>query len=176
MFRIFFVLFLSGLIFILGAIILQLVDLYRKRTHFKDRIQSVINFALILLNENQLEIQKILQNINELKSKEINPLITEENKLKAEHLLREFENENSLKKMKQDLFEANLNQLNTIQKNYNLALDMQEKKSQLKRLRKKERENQFDKDILQQWKYVDKIEKSLKRIQTASSIEALKQL
>jgi len=174
MFRIFFVLFISGLVFILGAILIQLLELYRKRTQFKDRIQSIINFGLILLNENQLEMKNILQNIKGLQNQQENPSITEENKLKVDVLLKEFEKENAVRNQKQLLLDEILKKLNIIQKNYILSLDMQEKKSDLDKLRKKESSVNLDKELIRQWKSVDALNKALIKIKNASTEDQLK--
>jgi hypothetical protein len=174
MFRIFFVLFISGLVFILGAILIQLIELYRKRTQFKDRIQSVISFGLILLNENQLEMKSILENIKDLKNQQENPSVTEENKIKAEILLNEFENENIFRNQKQLLLDEILKKLNIIQKNYILSLDMQEKKSDLDKLRKKDSSENLDKELIRQWKSVDALNKALTKIKNASTEDQLK--
>lgn len=176
MFRIFFVLFISGLVFILGAILIQLIELYRKRTQFKDRIQSVINFGLILLNENQLELKTILENIKDLKNQQENPSITEENKIKAKILLNEFEKENAVRDQKQLLLDEILKKLNNIQKNYLLSLDMQEKKSDLDKLRKKESSENMDKELIRQWKTVDQLNKALTKIKNASSKDQLQSI
>lgn len=174
MFRIFFVLFISGLVFILGAILIQLIELYRKRTQFKDRIQSVINFGLIILNENQQETKSILQNIKGLLNQLENPSITEENKLKVEILLKEFEKEKTVRNQKQSLLEEILKKLNVIQKNYLLSLDMQEKKSDLDKLRKKDSSENLDKVLIRQWKSVDALNKALTKIKNASTEDQLK--
>jgi hypothetical protein len=176
MFRIFFVLFLSGLLFILGAIIVQLVELYRKKTQFSDRIQSIINDCLILINDNQNELKNILQNMKELYIKLENQYITEANKTNALNLLKEFEIEKALRMRKQELYDQIIGELNAIQKNHSLALEMQNKKQELDKLQRKKVTSQFDKELIKHWKKADQILQKLHKIQIARTITTLDSL
>jgi len=91
-------------------------------------------------------------------------------------LLKEFEKEKTVRNQKQSLLEEILKKLNVIQKNYLLSLDMQEKKSDLDKLRKKESSENMDKELIRQWKSVDALNKAVTKIKNASTEDQLKSI